>query len=184
MKTASPFTQFGLLGHKIEIDTMSGSAYEADPVYLNTNAPWSALICGLPGSGKTHTLMCMLENCLVPRSKMDSNGLLTNPLSGIVFHHDNNSFSGVCEAAHLASAGIPVHVLVPPNNEARLRSAYMNIPGAPENIRISPIKLRAEHVTAERMMKLMAFGNNDGTGPLYKEVIAYNDPKVDLIFVH
>lgn len=33
----------------------------SDPrVFLNGNAPWSAFICGLQGSGKSHTLACML----------------------------------------------------------------------------------------------------------------------------
>jgi hypothetical protein len=37
------------------------------PVLLNTDSPWSAFLCGSQGSGKSHALSCMLENCLLTR---------------------------------------------------------------------------------------------------------------------
>lgn len=74
--------QYGLLGRALELvdpDTKKRGNHEngdyengysggarrpeknADPrVFLNGNAPWSAFICGLQGSGKSHTLACML----------------------------------------------------------------------------------------------------------------------------
>lgn len=50
-------SQFGLLGH------LASQQYEGlvDPrVMLNTNTPFSAFICGLQGSGKSHTTSCII----------------------------------------------------------------------------------------------------------------------------
>lgn len=74
--------QYGLLGRALELvdpgdvrkragDSSSDDSgfydgarkpeKKGDPrVFLNGNAPWSAFICGLQGSGKSHTLACML----------------------------------------------------------------------------------------------------------------------------
>lgn len=61
------FSQFGLLGRILELeDPVSGGESKrprpsCDPrLFLNGNSPWSAFICGLQGSGKSHTLSCML----------------------------------------------------------------------------------------------------------------------------
>ena len=42
----------------------SVSAYE--PIMQNVHTPNSAFICGSQGSGKSYTLSCILENCLLP----------------------------------------------------------------------------------------------------------------------
>jgi hypothetical protein len=50
-------SQFGLLGHLASRQ----SEDLMDPrVMLNTNIPFSAFICGLQGSGKSHTTSCMI----------------------------------------------------------------------------------------------------------------------------
>jgi len=136
------------------------------------NAPWSAFICGSQGSGKSHTLSCILENALLP-SRL---GKLPNRLAGIVFHYDK--FTGfestqICETAYLASSGIPVKVLVSPTNRWRMEQAYGNLPGFPENAKkpvVVPLLLREEQLNVERMMKLMAVDEKDGKMALYMEV--------------
>jgi hypothetical protein len=46
--------QFSLLGH-----SLSGDA--DDPrIMLNTNIPFSTFVCGLQGSGKSHTTSCII----------------------------------------------------------------------------------------------------------------------------
>jgi len=167
-QSSGPFAQYGLLGH--EPRTLNATSGQIDPIFLNTNAPWSAFICGVQGSGKSHTLSCMLENCLLTPKKMKQFGELPKPLTGIVFHYDNNSFAGVCEAAYLSSAGIPVTVLVSPSNKVRLQEIYKKVPGGGGAIKIEPLKFLPEHLSAERMMKLMAFNDKEGTVPLYMEV--------------
>ncbi len=124
----------------------------ADPrIFLNVNTPWSAFICGSQGSGKSHTLSCMLENCLLGdrngRGPATSLGRLPRPLAGIVFHYDKfsaaNTTAGgpsagdgdgggaslgqICEAAWLCSAGLPVRVLVSPSNLRTMQRAYMGM---------------------------------------------------------
>jgi hypothetical protein len=119
------FTQYGFFAgiskHLEEtpaIDIVSKSAgLSFDPrLYLNIAAPSSAFICGSQGSGKSHTLSCLLENCLMKSdiSKLD------HPLAGLVFHYDTftSDLKGTpCEAAYLASnPAIKVRILCSPTN--------------------------------------------------------------------
>jgi DNA replication protein DnaC len=85
-------------------------------VFFNILAPSSTFICGSQGSGKSHTLSCLLENCLM-KSDVST---LENPLAGLLFHYDSftSDVKGTpCEAAHLASnSNIKVRVLCSPTN--------------------------------------------------------------------
>ncbi|KAL1954745.1 hypothetical protein VTO42DRAFT_745 [Malbranchea cinnamomea] len=142
-------------------------------VYGNTNAPWSTFICGSQGSGKSHTLSCMLENALLMPSKT---GKLTTPLTGLVLHYDK--FTGVetgqlCEAAYLCSSGIPVRVLVSPSNYARMKKLYANLSGLPKDAKppaVMPMRFLEKHLTIGMMKSLMAVGS-EGNSPLYMEVV-------------
>lgn len=46
--------QYGLLGSE---------ATSGDKMFQNTNVPFSSFICGVQGSGKSHTTSCMLGKC-------------------------------------------------------------------------------------------------------------------------
>ena len=141
-------------------------------LFVNMNAPWSAFICGSQGSGKSHTLSCMLENALISSQL----GKLPHPLAGMVFHYDKfTSFSStqVCEAAYLASAGISVKVLVSPSNWWRMKEVYSELPGFPANAKkptVVPLLLHDKQLNVERMMKLMAVNEKDSRMSLYMEV--------------
>ncbi|KAE8312120.1 hypothetical protein BDV41DRAFT_539835 [Aspergillus transmontanensis] len=55
---------------------------KVDPrLYLNVSHPFSTFICGSQGSGKSHTLSCILENCLIPSRA----GRVPSPLTGLSF---------------------------------------------------------------------------------------------------
>ncbi len=113
----STFPQYALLGGNVEgLDPYSKKRNPDPRIFQNIAAPSSTFICGSQGSGKSHTLSCILENCLI-RSAL---GELPHPLTGIVFYYDTfNSDSGgtPCEAAYLASNdGVSVRVLCPPTN--------------------------------------------------------------------
>nr|ANM86687.1 hypothetical protein [Cladonia uncialis subsp. uncialis]AUW30873.1 hypothetical protein [Cladonia uncialis subsp. uncialis] len=142
-------------------------------LFVNMNAPWSAFICGSQGSGKSHTLSCMLEAAL----RQPDLGKLPNPLSAIVFHYDkfnSCSSSQICEAAYLSSSGIPVKVLVSPSNYKTMKKAYENMPGFPEDAKkpvVAPLVLFEEQLNLERMMTLMAAEEKDGKMPLYMESV-------------
>lgn len=158
--------QYGLLGFHIG-EHVAIDAKE--PVFLNTNAPSSVFICGSQGSGKSYTLSCMLENCLLVSDEL---GILRQPVAGVVFHYDVDSTnSAVSEAASLCSRGIRVRVLVSPSNKFKLEEAYSRLPGAAENLKIATLMFNDEHLSIERMLRLMAFSESEGHVPLYMEVI-------------
>ncbi|KDN67716.1 hypothetical protein CSUB01_12377 [Colletotrichum sublineola] len=96
---ASPPLQFGLFGGSV---SQSCPLSQASRLFYNVTCPSSVFICGSQGSGKSNTLACLLENCLIP-SKL---GNLLKPLAGIVFHFDSfvsDAGGLLCEAAFLAS---------------------------------------------------------------------------------
>ncbi|KAK4695945.1 hypothetical protein P7C71_g1897, partial [Lecanoromycetidae sp. Uapishka_2] len=150
-----------------------GQKTEDNRLFVNMNAPWSTFICGSQGSGKSHTLSCLLENALI-RSRL---GKLPQPLAGMVFHYDKfTGFSStqICEAAYIASTGIPVKVLVSPSNLWRMTRAYQNLPGFPLNVKkpvVAPLLLHEKQLNVERMMKLMAVEEKDGKMALYMESV-------------
>lgn len=119
-KYPSAFSQYGLLGgNALVLDALARDPKSAklEPrLYFNIAAPSSVFICGSQGSGKSHTLSCLLENCLV---KSFANKL-QNPLAGLIFHYDTFTSDTVgtpCEAAYLASnKKIRVKILCSPTN--------------------------------------------------------------------
>jgi hypothetical protein len=114
--------QYGLLGGVKEIETPRQVGTEIqqpndDPrLFFNVSSPSSVFICGSQGSGKSHTLSCLLEGCLIPSRA----GRLLNPLTAVVFHYDTficDNGGSPCEAAFLASnPTIKVRVLCAPTN--------------------------------------------------------------------
>lgn len=71
------FDQYGFLAGVssiMEANTHADEAFEDPRVFFNISAPSSAFICGSQGSGKSHTLSCLLENCLIVSgvSKLES----------------------------------------------------------------------------------------------------------------
>lgn len=177
------FPQYALLAAEIEVYEEFMKYYRAGKlhehpglpdgrIHLNVNSPWSAFICGSQGSGKSHTLSCMLENSLMPSIL----GKLPNPLAGIVFHYDpftSHSSAQICEAAYLCSSGIPVRVFVSPTNYWRMKEAYENLPGLPAGATkptVVPMLLREKNLDIQKMMSLMAVNEKDGPMPLYMEV--------------
>ena len=179
---AGLFPQFALLAGRIrrnEVASPQGrrgsqgqnSSAPDDPrIFLNVNAPWSAFICGSQGSGKSHSLSCMLENCLLRHPSL---GLLPRPLTALVFHYDSfTSTAGgqVSEAAYLCSSGLPVRVLVSPTNLTAMKALYTNMPGLPRGCTgptVHPFFFHERYLNAERLMTLMAAGSGEGPMPLY-----------------
>jgi hypothetical protein len=114
----------GIHSIKAKAKTQEGLTHQDnDPrLFFNITPPSSTFICGSQGSGKSHTLSCMLEACLIPSSKL---GRLPSPLTGVVFHYDTfiSDVKGQpCEAAYLASnADVSVRVLCAPTNVASIK---------------------------------------------------------------
>lgn len=116
-----PFGQYGLLAGDI-----TGQKETLDNrIFWNISAPSSFFICGSQGSGKSHTLSCLLENALAPCPA----NVLPRPLTGIVFHYDtfiSDTGGSPCEAAWLASnPNIKVRVLCPPTNIRTMKVGFL-----------------------------------------------------------
>ena len=115
-------SQYGLLAGVLELRALGSpdldsQAYGEDPrLFFNVSSPSSIFICGSQGSGKSHTLSCLLEGCLIPSAA----GQLHNPLTAVVFHYDTfigDQGGSPCEAAFLAtSPNVQVRVLCAPTN--------------------------------------------------------------------
>lgn len=111
--TGSIYPQYGLIGLRLETnpggeqthsEKLSRKATD-NLVYANITTPWSTFICGSQGSGKSHTLSCLLENALLLPSRV---GKLSRPLAAIIFRYDKfTAFSStqLCEAAYCALPG-------------------------------------------------------------------------------
>lgn len=117
------FPQYSLLAGMIDTEQVNLDCKRQDPssdrdprIFFNVAAPSSTFIYGSQGSGKSHTLSCLLENCLIPSDASK----LPRPLTGLVFHYNTfiSDFGGSpCEAAFLSSdPGIQVRVLCSPTN--------------------------------------------------------------------
>ncbi|CAM9778064.1 unnamed protein product, partial [Ectocarpus fasciculatus] len=65
-------------------------------IFMNTHEPFCFVTVGVQGAGKSHTLGCVLESCLIPFPQQDVIHL-QSPMSGLVLHYDQNVTS-VCEA--------------------------------------------------------------------------------------
>ena len=127
-----PFPQYGLLAGMGNVrcnePSSSNSSLPSDigdpRVFFNATAPSSTFICGSQGFGKSHTLSCLLENCLLAS---DANKL-PKPLTGLVFHYDtfiSDHGGSPCEAAFLASnPGIKVRVLCSPSNIRTIKASH------------------------------------------------------------
>ena len=116
-------TQYGLLGGVSSILAESDGLKSPDPTaqedprkFTNTTTPFSVFICGSQGSGMSHTLSCILENCILSSSL----NRLSSPLTALVFHYDNfisDRKGSPCEAAFLSShPTVITRVLCSPTN--------------------------------------------------------------------
>jgi hypothetical protein len=158
--------QYGLIGSYDEAANIKSK------LFLNTNIPFSMFICGVQGSGKSHTTSCILENSLVPSKHL---GKLQNPLSALVlsyapFSGDGAGFN-ISEAAFLASPcpRLPVRahvkrvrVLVSPSNFVRISKLYLQLP----NVSVTPFQIKSRDLDIDTMLTLMNISASDET-PLY-----------------
>ncbi|KAF2685473.1 hypothetical protein K458DRAFT_301216 [Lentithecium fluviatile CBS 122367] len=157
--------QYGLMGSHKELNVKSR-------MFLNTNIPFSAFICGVQGSGKSHTTATILENSLIPSKNL---GHLESPLSALVFSYGHFSGDGsgysISEAAFLAapSPQFPdgahikkVNVLVAPSNFMRISKLYLCIP----NVTVTKFMLNPADLDIDTMLTLMNVNESDEQ-PLY-----------------
>lgn len=163
--------QYGLLGSICPTKESLVTANTDPRLFLNTNVPFSAFICGLQGSGKSHTISCLLENSLI---KAPILGVLQQALSVLVLHfcqYTSRSSFQPCEAAFLAYhhpnfreyTGVSsIHIMVAPSNYHDLNTSYSYIPG----VDIRPFKLKTKYLNISSMLTLMSVDRTEAP-PLY-----------------
>lgn len=157
--------------------------WEKDPrLFFNVSSPSSTFICGSQGSGKSHTLSCILEGSIIPSKA----GRLSNPLTAVVFHYDTficDNGGSPCEAAFLASnPDIKVRVLCAPTNLRTIQvmrrffivsrscllyqGTYSRF-----NIKVEALQIDQADLNTRRMLDLMAVGQDNGPLPLYMHTV-------------
>ena len=139
-----------------------------DEVYLNIHEPFSMIAVGLQGSGKSHTLSCIMESCLIPLPGVIR---LKQPMTTLVLHYDSNP-SSVCEATGLIepSSAIPwpthlrrlphvdhdkMVVLVSPSYYKQRKAFYGDY------CTVKPLLLRWSTMTADHIKKIMGIQDSD-----------------------
>ena len=187
--SVKPFAQHGLLGgvsnllQERQRRRGQESVHDCDPrLFVNLSHPLSIFICGSQGSGKIHTLSCLLENCLIPSAL----NILPNPLTGIVFHYDafiSDTGGSPCEAAYLSSdPSITVRVLCSPTNVSttRVSSGCKQVRLAADrrkrtysalNVTVEPLRIKETDLNPKRMLDLMSVKQEDGPSPLYIQTV-------------
>lgn len=162
--------QYGLLGSLGDENDSSSNSQ----VFLNTNVPFSTFICGVQGSGKSHTTSCFLENAVLLSPNI---GHLESPVSTLVFSYGEWSSGGagfnISEATFLGAShpDFPDHhvkqvtVLYSPSNVA-IKRMYERLP----NVTMVPFRLKAHALDIGALHTLMAV-DEKSTMPLYMATV-------------
>ncbi|KAG8749489.1 hypothetical protein FRC14_001329 [Serendipita sp. 396] len=159
--------QRGLLGKVLSVHGDGLSPSVQDPrLYMNLDAPSSGLVCGVQGSGKSHTVSCIMESSLIVDRRI---GNLPAPLSTIVFHYDEENGGRPCEAAFLSElkgglgkAFKKVVVLVSPSILQNRKRVYSGL----KYVSVKALKIAEKDLNASRMLSMMDVDNLEAA-PLY-----------------
>lgn len=143
------------------------------------NAPFSAIVCGVQGSGKSHTVSVLLENMIIPNCK--PLGPLEKPLAGLVLHFGTGGDNCLpCEAAWLAKPkyiGVqvpPVRVYVSRSVLNRMRRIYAPLG---ENVTVEPLLFTEDELDAQAFLSMMSVESSE-SAPLYMQVFLVGEPNI------
>jgi hypothetical protein len=167
--------QYGVFGTITESRLPFATSMHDDEfsrLYLNTNTPFSALVCGVQGSGKSHTVSVILENMFV--TGCTALGQLVKPLSGLVLHvGETGACAAPCEAAYIGVSAVdnakppPVVVYVAPSSLKRMRQVYSPLGN---NIEVKALFFSPSELDAAAFLSLMAVNSSD-SAPLYMQIV-------------
>ncbi|KAG8687703.1 hypothetical protein FRC08_011845 [Ceratobasidium sp. 394] len=167
--------QYGLLGQVAAVYSKSRVEKFRDPrIYVNTNAPMSTVVCGVQGSGKSHTVGVFLENMLLsPDPRL---GQVQKPLAGLVLHFGEGSATTrtPCEAAHIALCSDstitppPVRVYVSPASLNTMKTVYAPLGSG---VVVEPLYFAEEELDAQAFLSIMAVNGGSDSAPLYMQIV-------------
>ncbi|KIK08362.1 hypothetical protein K443DRAFT_672389 [Laccaria amethystina LaAM-08-1] len=166
-------TQYGLLGKVLAIHSKGHTEVPKDQrLYLSSNAPFSALVCGVQGSGKSHTVGTILENMLIPN--FPPIGSVTKALSGLVLHFGEggsgthpNEAAWLCQSITSLVSGPAVRVYVSRSSLATMRAVYAPLGN---KVTVEPLYFQKSELDAAAFLSMMAVGSSE-SAPLYMQVV-------------
>lgn len=137
------------------------------------------MICGVQGSGKSHSSSILLESMFVADPRI---GTLQQPLCGLVLHFgEGGADSKPCEAAFLSQSHQPgesfrtppVVVYVSKSSFRKMVKIYGQLP----NVRVEVLQFAEGQLDASGLLTLMAVGNSSETAPLYIQTVLVRSRK-------
>jgi hypothetical protein len=139
---------------------------------INIDSPFTAVVCGVQGSGKSYTVSTFLENMLIPDARIVGP---KTPITALVCHR--NAFAGVdiaqpCEAAYIgvksdpAVSPPPVVVFVAPGSLNTMKKVYE--PLGP-NVTVLPFYLTQDELDSKTMFSIMKVDGERGR--LYVDIL-------------
>ncbi|EMD40605.1 hypothetical protein CERSUDRAFT_91340 [Gelatoporia subvermispora B] len=166
-------SQYGVLGSVISVRDETHSYTPTDPrLYINTNAPFSAIVCGVQGAGKSHTVSVILESMLIPQ--YPAIGACEKPLCGLVLHYSEGGANArPNEAAWLGCAAVadlqtpPVVVYVSRSSLRTMKQVYAPLG---DRVKVKALLFSEEELDAEAFLSMMAVGSSD-SAPLYVQTM-------------
>eukprot|EP01031_Cornospumella_fuschlensis_P032323 gene32323-39092_t len=156
-----------------------GSDAQNQKVYLNTHEPFCLVAVGLQGSGKSHSVSCVLENCLLP---VPGYVTLAKPMNALVLHYDTSDKS-ICETIGLGlpnkrlekfaqEAQAPWKPINLPNDKITIfvsPSYFLQRKGFYQGFDVRPLLFSWQELTADHIKRLMAIQDKDSQ--LYMAVL-------------
>lgn len=138
-------------------------------LFLNVSEPFCLVCIGVQGAGKSHTMLCALENCMISCPYPEERPLtkLHQKMCGLVLHYDQSP-ANCCEAIGLQSISSelprlllkdvrPVNlvVLVSPTNYNQRKKFY----GA--SVTVLPLLFTWKTLNAQQLRKIMRLNQDD-----------------------
>lgn len=131
------------------------------------------MICGVQGSGKSHTVSVLLENMLIP--KHPQIGSLYKPLSGLVLHYGEGGPSSLpSEAAWLGVPDDPnveapqIRVFVSKSSLSTMKAVYQTLDS--DRVVVEPLLFSESELDAQAFLTMMSVQSKE-SAPLYVQLI-------------
>jgi hypothetical protein len=130
------------------------------------------VVCGVQGSGKSHTVSVLLENTLISGDQRIGN--TDKPLAGLVLHFSEaGATSHPCEAAWVGLSksskiqGPDVIVYVSPASLQKMKHTYAIVG---DKVDVRPLLFSESELDAQAFFSLMAVGSSESP-PLYMKIV-------------
>ena len=179
----------GLLGKLVPNESDGENVFADENLFLDVSNPFSMVCVGLQGSGKSHTMNVVLENCLISNIFQKFEPPITslsNEMCALVCHYDSNA-SNSCEAiglfepdprvmpdptaakshaddAHVQIRGVQKMIILCSPTSYKQRKEFYS-----DKYEVCPLLFEWSTLKADQIKKLMRLNANDNQ--LYVSVI-------------